>query len=314
MSSSFTCHYPYYFSLYSIRSFTDSLSGVLSIFASVAILLIARQIVKQNFEKTPCNHPRTDELMLRCQQLEHQLAVRDSQYEDLQSTTATSHAKYLRLEKHYISNEERYRGQCEELEQRNTLLKSHYEQRRKDFRLLPITLFTERLILANKMWQQKKVTNETQNQLVLREKQVNRNAFEAFGDKLLLSNVIWRQQTELKGLREEVEKLKKGRIRAISSQAKRMVVDTRREGMVGELCKDLTREVEEEKRKVVELQEQHGKEVKSVTAEWETKYRELLREVECLRLGQEARLIEQEISNDMEDRLRSRIKELEGGF
>ncbi|KAK7469261.1 hypothetical protein VKT23_003746 [Stygiomarasmius scandens] len=313
MFSSLTCYYPSYSSLYPIRSFIDSLSGMLSIVASIGVIIAVRRTLKANSEHKPsCTHPTSENLLLRCQELEHQLAVRDSQYEDLRAATAASHAKYLKLEKHYISNEERYQRQCVELQQRNTTLVTHFDARRKEMRLLPLTLFAERLLLANKMWQQKRVMSETRNQLVLREKQLGQNVFESFADRLVLSNMVWRQQKELKELKEEAEKLKRGRIRGITRQAKRMVIDTRREGMVGELVRDLTKEVEEEKQKVLQLQEQHAKEVQSITAEWETKYRELLREIECLRLAQKARFVEQEISNDLEDRLCSRIRELEG--
>ncbi|THV00802.1 hypothetical protein K435DRAFT_776282 [Dendrothele bispora CBS 962.96] len=287
---------------------------MLSIIASIAILIAVKQILNRHSEHKPsCSHPTAEELLVRCQELEHQLVVRDSQYEDLRVSAAASHVKYLQLEKHYISNEERYHRQCVELQQRNTALVTHFDTRRKEMRLLPLTLFAERLLLANKMWQQKRVANETRNRLVLKKKQLDQSVFDSFRDQLVLSNEIWRQQKELKEVKEEAEKIKRGRIRAITRQAKRMVIDTRREGMIGELVKDLTKEVQEEKQKVLKLQEQHAEEVRSITAEWETKYRELLREIECLRLAQKARLIEQEISNDLEDRLCSRVRELEAG-
>ena len=63
--------------------------------------------------------------------------------------------------------------------------------------------------------------------------------------------------------------------------------------------KDLIQELEESKRVVGKM---HEPGILELTGEWSREYRKLAREVERLKLAEEASLVEQELSNDLERR------------
>ena len=74
------------------------------------------------------------------------------------------------------------------------------------------------------------------------------------------------------------------------------LMDTRKEGMVEELVKGLIEDVETGKQRERELKEKYERDIEEKEEEWWKENQRLLLEIETLRLGQHARLIEQEIS------------------
>ncbi|KAJ4473669.1 hypothetical protein J3R30DRAFT_3296432 [Lentinula aciculospora] len=264
-----------------------------------------------------------------CKRLERQLAEKDVHYKELRLVAAASQAKYLELERQWLANERRYERRCAELESENMRLQenalTHDDTNTKDLvvfqrkvaraeQVHPLFVsFLERLLLANKVWQQQKELEKAREALAEKEAEKNQvlraNAFATFRDRLIAANVVWRQLRELKKLRdekdmmkEEAERVKQGRVRAVARSAKQMVVDTRKEGMVEELVYGLVEDLKREK-------ERHDRETEEMNEVWQDERRKLLSEIEVLRLGQQARLIEQEISNELEDRLATSLKE-----
>ncbi|KAF5352876.1 hypothetical protein D9757_012104 [Collybiopsis confluens] len=224
-------------------------------------------------------------VLTRCEDLAYQLSEQQARYKELRLVAAASQAKYLKLERHFLSNEERYERRCAELESDNARLQSQIEAQQHTLRLQPFVSFLDRLVLANKLLRQEKDLARMQETLGERERTLRSNAFMTFRDRVLVANLVWRQQKQIKLLKDEAESLKRGRIRAVTRSAKQMVLDTRREGMVDELVNGLIKDIESGKRRERELKEKYDQ------------------EVEEHRLAQRARLIEQEISNEVEDRL-----------
>ncbi|KAF9005133.1 hypothetical protein BDQ17DRAFT_1240546 [Cyathus striatus] len=90
-----------------------------------------------------------------------------------------------------------------------------------------------------------------------------------------------------------------------------MVLDVRKERLIEEFVQDLLVDLEESKRSITTLRKQHEREILEITGEWTRDYRKLVREVQQLRLALQARLVEQEISNDMEQSLHDRLNTLQ---
>ncbi|KAJ3865871.1 hypothetical protein EV359DRAFT_37801 [Lentinula novae-zelandiae] len=271
-----------------------------------------------------------DWVLSRCSHLEQQLTEKESHYQELRLVAAASQAKYLQLERQWLEDERRYERQCTELESENARLQENIRshdtsaktlvvfQRKTEEeragRVHPLFVsFLDRLLLANKIWQQQKELQRMRGALAEKkaekEQIMRANAFATFRDRLIAANMVWRQQREMKKLkeernmmREEADRVKQGRVRAVARSAKQMVVDTRKEGMVEELVNDLVADLKRER-------EKHEREVEKMNAMWQEERQKLLSEIEMLRLGQQARLIEQEISNELEDRLAASLKE-----
>jgi hypothetical protein len=87
---------------------------------------------------------------------------------------------------------------------------------------------------------------------------------------------------------------------------------------VEEFVKDLIEEVEESKRDMKSLRETHEREIEEMNGEWLKDYRAVTRELDALKLAQETRLLQQEITNEEEDSVyknllagKRRVEELE---
>ena len=102
---------------------------------------------------------------------------------------------------------------------------------------------------------------------------------------------------------EEGDRLKRGRVAAVTRAAKKMVLDVQRERLVEEFVKDLIEEAAKSKREAEELKSEHEEEVRDIHGEWLKDYRRAKRELENLKLAQEAGLVEQEVSTSLEDSL-----------
>ncbi|KAJ4000860.1 hypothetical protein F5050DRAFT_1728332 [Lentinula boryana] len=263
-----------------------------------------------------------DWVLSHCEHVERKLAEKEGHLRELKLVAAASQAKYLQLERQWLANERTYERRCAELESKNVQLQENARvhdtngmdvvafQRKADRadQVHPLFVsFLDRLLLANKVWQQQKelqrAKEELAEQKAEKKKTMRANAFAMFRDRLIAANVVWRQQREMKKLREDMnnvkedaESVKRGRVRAVARSAKQMVVDTRREGMVEELVNGLVEDLRRERT----LNE---KKVEDMNKTWQEERQKLVSEIEALRLSQQARLIEQEVSNDLEDRL-----------
>jgi len=248
-------------------------------------------------------------VLIHCEYLEQELVQKDRDYKGLKLATAASQAKYLHLERHFLSNEAQYEHRIAELESNNAQLRDLVEAQQKEHRLKPFVFFVDRLLVANKMWQQQRELVKTKSLLAQKEREIRSRAFANLWDRLLAANLVWKQQRRMREMREEAEKMKKGRVRAVTRSAKQMVLDTRKDGLVEELVKGLIEDVQRAKERENQLKESHEREIQDMREEWMEEKLKLLSEIKGLRLGREARLIEQEISNEQEDRLIASLAE-----
>ncbi|KAF9560576.1 hypothetical protein CPC08DRAFT_707971 [Agrocybe pediades] len=171
----------------------------------------------------------------------------------------------------------------------------------------PFTVFCERLLFQNKIWKQQQEIKKLQSSLESHKNETTSNAFQAFCDRLLLENQIRKQQKEIERLVKEAESLERARAAAVTRAAKHMVQDVSKERLVEEFVKDLISEVNECRKTIVELRAAHEQEIRELAGEYRKDCRRLARDVERLKLSQEARLVEQELSNAVEEEFVDRI-------
>ncbi|KAF8804041.1 hypothetical protein BYT27DRAFT_7194755 [Phlegmacium glaucopus] len=169
------------------------------------------------------------------------------------------------------------------------------------------TAFCDRLLLQNKIWNQQREIKDLRRSLDSKSMANCSNAFKAFCDRLVLTNKIWKLQTEVAQLTAETEKIKRSRVVAVTRAAKQMVLDVRKERLVEEFVKELMADLEESRRAIKSLRLEHEREIEEMAGEWRKDYRRLSDEIEKLQLAQEARLVEQELSNTMESELIERL-------
>jgi hypothetical protein len=177
------------------------------------------------------------------------------------------------------------------------------------------TAFCDRLLLMNRIWEQEKQVKALRAALESKTKAKNDTAFKTFCDQLLLQNRIWKLEREVNTLVVDSEKMKRSRIAAITRAAKQMVLDVQKERMIDEFVKDLIEEVGASKEEVKNQRDEHERQVAEINGDWLKDYRKISRELDALKVAQEARLVEQEVANDMEqalyDNVRARKKQLE---
>ncbi len=175
----------------------------------------------------------------------------------------------------------------------------------------PFENFCQRLLLQNRIWKQEKEIKALKGVIDSAHTTNASSAFEAFCDRLLLSNQVWRLQREVKRLTEEAEQLKRSRVAAVTRAARQMVQDVRKERLTEEFVKELLAEMDEYKRSIASLRAEHEKEMAEMAEGWKKDYQRMSKEIELLQLAQEARLMEQDISNQMESDLLERLVPLE---
>jgi len=129
------------------------------------------------------------------------------------------------------------------------------------------------------------------------------NAFKAFCDRLILSNNVWKLEKEVDQLTAETEMVKRSRVAAVTRAAKQMVLDVRKERLIEEFVKELMADLEESRHTIKSLCAAHEREIEEMAGEWRKDCRRLSDEVDRLKLAQEARLVEQELSNVVESEL-----------
>ncbi|KAL0066968.1 hypothetical protein AAF712_005957 [Marasmius tenuissimus] len=281
-----------------MESFCSLWSLIISILISTTLFVSLRK--RDSRERSHLNHIHDLEEYTGI--LEDKLTEKQRQYDDLCSSSAASHAKYIQLERDFLLNEKQYELRCRRLEEENR--KMIVKQRQPEITLVqPIALFMKRLVVMNKLWKQEKEISRLRKCLASRDQKIDNAAMEGFRDRLLLWNAVWKDQGKMRLLEEENARLKNSMARSITNAAKRMMLDTRREGMIEELMKELVTEIEDSRKEMSVLKERHELEVREINGNWIQSYQGLLREVEALRLGKRARDIEQELSNEMERRL-----------
>ncbi|KAJ8522843.1 hypothetical protein ONZ45_g674 [Pleurotus djamor] len=165
------------------------------------------------------------------------------------------------------------------------------------------TSLCDRLLLTHKIRDQEKEVKVLHHSLEEKKQAITRITFAAFTERLLLHNRIWQQERQILELHAACEKLKKTQESLITRSAEKMMVDVRKEGLLEDFVKDLVAEVEASKKELVTLREAHERDIQEINGEWLKDYQSLVKEVDCLKLGQQARLIEQELASETEDSL-----------
>jgi len=251
--------------------------------------------VSSSSPNTPTTHPplrqfvaKAEEILGDFRELEMQLASENAR---CQTLNRPSHQKRQRV----ITYSGKKGDVCQGL--------AFIDELRKDRTTNAFGSFCERLLLMNRIWKQEKQMKELRTSLKSETKSKNNTAFKTFCDQLLLWNRIWKLEKEVKTLVAEGEKMKRSRVMAITRAAKQMVLDVQKERLVEEFAKDLIDETEERKREVESLRELHEKEIKEMNGDWLKAYRGVVKELNALKMAQEARLLEQEMANDLEHSL-----------
>ena len=165
------------------------------------------------------------------------------------------------------------------------------------------TAFCDRLLLQNKIWKQQREIKALRRSLDSMSITSCSSAFKAFCDRLILSNNVWRLEKEVNRLTVETEMIKRSRIASVTRAAKQMVLDVRKERLIEEFVKQLMADLEESRQTIKSLCAAHEREIEEMAGEWRKDCRRLFDEVDRLKLAQEARLVEQELSNVMESEL-----------
>ncbi|KAG6889469.1 hypothetical protein C0995_000996 [Termitomyces sp. Mi166 len=171
------------------------------------------------------------------------------------------------------------------------------------------TAFCERLLLTNKIWKQERELKDLHAASQAKSRAQRSTAFTTFCEQLLLWNRIWKLEREAVELVREKERVQRERTAAVTRAAKRMVQDVQKERMVEEFVKDLIEEVETTKAEIGSTKKKHEREVEEIQGEWVKDYRRVRGELEQLKLAQSARLVEQELSNSMEESLFESLQE-----
>ena len=165
------------------------------------------------------------------------------------------------------------------------------------------TAFCDHLLLQNEIWKQQREIKALRRSLDSMSMTNCSNAFKAFCDRLILSNSIWKLEKEVSQLTAETEMIKRSRVAAVTRAAKKMVLDVRKERLIEEFVKGLMADLTESRQTIKSLRAAHEREIEEMAGEWRKDYQRLSDEVKRLRLAQETRLIEQELSNTMESEL-----------
>ena len=165
------------------------------------------------------------------------------------------------------------------------------------------TAFCDRLLLQNKIWKQQREIKVLRRSLDSMSMANYSNAFKAFCDRLILSNNVWKLEKEVSQLTADTEMIRRSRVAAVTHAAKQMVLDTRKERLIEEFVKELMVDLEDSRKTIKSLRAAHEREIEEMAGEWRKDYRRLSDELNKLKLAQEARLVEQELSNAIESEL-----------
>ncbi|TFK71038.1 hypothetical protein BDN72DRAFT_838289 [Pluteus cervinus] len=215
------------------------------------------------------------------------------------------------LKRRIASNREKQKSRYEELQRASARMGFDVLALDKGCEDGAFVSFCERLLFMNYIWKQQREIKSLRKALDRTGGVARETAFKAFCDRLLLSNTIWKLEKEVDQLVTDEANLKRSQIDGISQMARQVMVDMQKESLVEDLVKDLIEEVEDGKRQLVKLREAHKREVDEIHNEWIKDYRVVIREREKLKLGQRARLVQQEVADELENDVFARLNAAE---
>ncbi|KAF9039279.1 hypothetical protein BJ165DRAFT_378181 [Panaeolus papilionaceus] len=169
------------------------------------------------------------------------------------------------------------------------------------------TAFCERLLLQNRIWKQQREIKTLRESLSNTKGNTASTAFQTFCDRILVANKVWKLQKEVDTLTQEAERLKRGRVLTIARAAKQMVLEVQKDRMTEDFVKELLVELDDCKKAMASLREEHEREILEITEDWRRDCRQLARQVEILQLAQQAHSMEQLLSNEVESEMINRI-------
>lgn len=172
----------------------------------------------------------------------------------------------------------------------------------------PFTTFCERLLAMNRIWKQEKQLKRLQSDIQSAEASKQTNAFNAFCSQLLLQNKVWRLEKQVVDLEVEGEKLKKRFEATVKRAAKKMMEELRHHRLVEEYVESMNAELDSCKHALESQHALHDRELQEFTWEWCQDYSKLAREVEKLKLAQQAKCVEQDLQTEYEDSLYEDLK------
>ncbi|KAJ2918924.1 hypothetical protein MD484_g1540, partial [Candolleomyces efflorescens] len=167
----------------------------------------------------------------------------------------------------------------------------------------------DRLLHANRAWKRDAEIKNLKRSVKSEKKARGSSAFKSLCDNLLLSNELWKKQREVEQLKEERDRVRRVRVGVATRAAKQIVLDRQKERMIEEFVKDVLKEAETDRKALIDLKERHEKEITEMVAEWQKEQKRTRREIEQLRLAQAAKALEQEMSNELEDRLFEQLRQ-----
>ncbi|KAF8659284.1 hypothetical protein AX16_001858 [Volvariella volvacea WC 439] len=168
----------------------------------------------------------------------------------------------------------------------------------------------ERLLTSNHIWRQEREIKRLQVELESKGQAAQEGVFNAFCERLLLANNVWRLQKVMKGFILNEANTYSG-IGEVVQSMKQAVAEMKEEMVIGPVkgsVEDLTQEVEEGKRQLLALKQEHQRQLDELNNEWMQDYGAVVRENQKLRLGQEAKLVEQELANELEQALFEKLE------
>ncbi|PPR04685.1 hypothetical protein CVT24_011902 [Panaeolus cyanescens] len=169
------------------------------------------------------------------------------------------------------------------------------------------TAFCERLLLQNRIWKQQREIKTLRDSLSSSKSSTTSSAFQTFCDRILIANKVWKLQKEVDTLTQEAERLKRGRVLSIARAAKKMVLDVQKDRLTEDFVKELLVELDDCKKAMASLREEHEREIQEITEDWRKDCRQLARQVEILQLAQQAHSMEQLLANEAESEMIQRI-------
>jgi hypothetical protein len=198
----------------------------------------------------------------------------------------------------------------------------------KDLRENSFSSFRDRLLLANRVWQQEREIKSLRQELESTKALMSKNSFASFRDRLLLANKAWQQERENKMLRfaiserdtelEALRRLSASQVSVLEQKVEktnhvglawieeRATAEAKKDTLIEGLVNELIEELEGCKKEIGALRaarSAHEREIEEIHHDWIQDNRKLSREVAELKLAQRARLVEQEVSNDLEEAL-----------
>jgi len=129
------------------------------------------------------------------------------------------------------------------------------------------------------------------------------NAFNAFCTQLVLHNKVWKLQKQVVDMEVEREKLSKRFEATIRRSAMKMIEELQHHRLVEGYVRDMTAEVDSYKLTLETRNALHERELQEFTWDWCQEYHKLARELDKLKLAQQANSVQQALHAGHEDTL-----------